>query len=679
MAVTNVTSIASDQETSARLRAASGRIWKIYLAGVMRVIGPLGENALPTARKSRGLIAYLCLAPSKRASRNRLAAVLWDKSGDLARRSVRQALYDIDRLTGVLTGGLICLDDDDVCLNDDACWIDVLEEPGQYPDRLLDDLDGLSDTFDLWLSGERISFEDRVRTSLYAEVTRLQAESAPADRLTAAARKVLSFDPTHEGAVRVLMKALTDLGDHVQALREYQRCRAELRRTLDVPPSRETVRLHEAIRLVSSRSVPAVDPPRASAAVATKASGPPAERLAVGPSIAVLPFTNLSGEPQHDYTIAGLAEDLIAMLSRLPGFVVISRLSTRMFKDQADRSPQDIGDLLDVRYLLSGSLRVAGERFRLNVELSDAIRGIVLGYQEVEERFSDVLDMPLHLADEILRQVTPNLRRAELARIRAKRPELLNAYDYFIQAQENMHNFSKSVFDRAEYMFDQALMLDPNYAAALAGRAYWHVLRVGQGWSADPALDAQLASEFAARALDNDPDEPMALGIQGHIAAYLQKDFDLAFERFDAALRLNPNAAAVWVWSAAARAWEEDGVRAIEEAKRGSALSPFDPLMYFFNTIAGMAYLVDAQYERAIECGYRSLRDNRRYTAGHRVLVLGLMLAGRHDEARAAVHRLLAVEPTMTIERFRARYPGAARPHADLYCEAFAEAGVPRL
>jgi TolB-like protein len=675
--VSNVAHFVRSREAAAERSIDADNGWTIHLAGPMRISKPGSEGALPTVRKARALIAYLCLAPTKRAKRAHLAALLWDRSGDLARRSLRQAIHDVERANGMLSDGLLRLDEDEISLNVEACWIDVFEEPGGSVDPLLPDLDGVSEPFDRWLANERLSHEDRVRNYLYTEVTRLEAESAPADRRAAAARKLLSYDQAHEGAVRALMRALAELGEHVQALREYERCRAELRRTLEVSPSRATITLHEMIRLVSSRNAPVAAPPVKADAVVRKPGSPTPERPSA-PSIAVLPFNNLSGVPQHDCTTAALAEDVISLLSRLPGFVVISRLSTRIFTKQDDRSPQDIGDLLDVRYLLSGSLRVAGERLHLNVELTDAIRGTVLSSQEVDEKISNVIDLPMQLAEEIVRQATPNLRRAELRRIRLKRPELLNAYDYFLQAQEDMYNLSQSVFSRAEQMFDRALVLEPNFAAALAGRAHWHLLRVGQGWSTDPALDTQDALDYAAKALDSDPFESLALGIQGHIAAYLQKDFDLAFERFEAASRLNPNVAPVWVWSGATRAWGGDGKRAIEEAKRGIALSPFDPFMYFFSAVLGMSYLADTQYERAVECGFRALRDNRNFTSGHRLLVLGLMLAGRPDEARSAARRLLALEPGLTVEKFRARYPGATHPHADLYCDAFTQAGVPR-
>jgi TolB-like protein len=467
--VNNIATLANARDAAARARI--GEVWKFYLAGTMRLVGPNGEECSPLPRKTRALLSYLCLSPSNRASRSRLTGLLWDRTNDLARRNMRQALYTLERLTGARTAGLIEFDEEFISLNKSVSWIDVLAEPSHHVERLLDDLDDVSEPFHRWLSDERTRFEDRARNILYAEVTRLEAESAPADRRAAAARKLVGFDPTHEGGVRALMKALADLGDHVQALREYQRCRAELRKAVDVSPSRETTALHEAIRLVSSRNAPAVERPPKADVIALNANRPMAEPPG-GPSIAVLPFGNLSGDPRHDYTATGLAEDLIGMLSRVPGFFVISRLSTRTFRDHADRLPQDIGDLLDVRYLLSGSLRIAGDRLHLNAELTDAIRGVVLWSAGIEERFSNLIDVPIRLAVEIVRQAAPHLRQAELARVRAKRPEQLSAYEYFLQAQEDMHNFSPAVFNRAGRMFDWALTRDPNYAAALAWRAY---------------------------------------------------------------------------------------------------------------------------------------------------------------------------------------------------------------
>ena len=267
----------------------------------------------------------------------------------------------------------------------------------------------------------------------------------------------------------------------------------------------------------------------------------------------------------------------------------------------------------------------------------------------------------------IVRKVAPYLHAAEMNRIRVKRPDSLEAYDLFLRAQENMHNSSRAVFETAEALFDAAIAKDPHYSAALAWRAYWHVLRVGQGWSPDPADDATQADCFARSAIECNNMDPMALAVHGHIASYLYKDFDLAFRRFEAALSINPNAAPVWLWSAAAHAWIGDGARALEEIAKAMALSPFDPLIYAYSSVAAMAYLANGEYDRAIECALRSLRENPTYTGAYRQLVMALMLVGREDEARTRARSLLELEPGLTVTGFRRRYPGSASTHADLF------------
>jgi adenylate cyclase len=390
----------------------------------------------------------------------------------------------------------------------------------------------------------------------------------------------------------------------------------------------------------------------------------------------VLPFRNLTGDPAHHFVAEGLVEDLIEALSRVPNFFVISRLSTLAFRNQ-DRHPREIGDVLGVRYVLSGSMRVFEDRLRLTIELTDTQLGAALWFSKLDERFADLFEVQDRLSEMIVQKVAPSLHAAEMNRIRVKRPDSLEAYDLFLRAQENMHNSSRAVFETSEALLDAAIAKDPHYAAALAWRAYWHVLRVGQGWSPDPADDAMQADRFARSAIECNSMEPMAFAVHGHVASYLYKDFDLASRRFETALRINANAAPAWLWSAAAQAWMGNGSRAIEEIDKAMALSPYDPLMYAYSGNAAMAYLVDGQYERAIECALRSLRENRTYTSAYRQLIMALVLAGREDEARAAARRLLELEPRLTVAGFRRRYPGSASLHADLLCDALARAGIP--
>jgi adenylate cyclase len=497
------------------------------------------------------------------------------------------------------------------------------------------------------------------------------------------------------------MKAFAQMGDRAQAIREFERCRQALLTVLDLPPSKETTAVYEAIRtespgvaspgifegpadIESSEAAPAGSPSlsparwkiekQSDSVIAPGHEPGPEPRRE--PSIAVLPFRNLTGDPAHDFVAEGLVEDLIEALSRVPNFFVISRLSTLAFRNQ-DRHPREIGNVLGVRYVLSGSVRVLGDRLRLTIELTDTQSGEALWFAKLDEQFLDLFEIQDRLSEMIVRKVAPYLHAAEMKRIRVKRPDSLEAYDLFLRAQENMHNSSRTVFEIAEALFDAAIAKDPHYAAALAWRAYWHVLRVGQGWSPDPADDATQADHFAQAAIQCNSMEPMALAVHGLVASYLYKDFDLALRRLETALRINASAAPAWMWSATAHAWMGNGALAIEEINKAMALSPYDPLMYAYSGNAAMAYLVDGQYERAIECALRSLHENRTYTAAYRLLVMGLVLAGREDEARASARRLLELEPGLTVASFRRRYPGSASPQADLFCDALARAGIP--
>jgi adenylate cyclase len=200
---------------------------------------------------------------------------------------------------------------------------------------------------------------------------------------------------------------------------------------------------------------------------------------------------------------------------------------------------------------------------------------------------------------------------------------------------------------------------------------------VGQGWSPDASRDADEAENFARQAVECDATDPMALAIQGHIAGYLHRDFGLARARFETALRINPNSARAWLWSAYTYAWVGEGAPAVVNIKQAMALSPYDPLECAYSGAASVAYLADRQYNRAIEFALRSIGENRGYTTAYKALILGLALADRAAEAKTPVHQLLALEPNFTVEKFRSKSPAGAGAIGDLFCGALAKAGVP--
>ena len=332
---------------------------------------------------------------------------------------------------------------------------------------------------------------------------------------------------------------------------------------------------------------------------------------------------------------------------------------------------------LGARYLISGSVRIIDNYVRLVIELVEAETGRGIWHHRFDERISHILQMQSAAAEAVVHAVAPQLRAAEMNRTRIKRPENYTAYDFFLRAQESMHSASRSTFENAEKLFNSAIDRDPRYATALAWRAYWHILRVGQGWSSNRALDTQFAEAFARRAIDNDPAEAMAFAVQGHAAAYLKRDYDLALECFERALEINPNSARAWLWRANVYSWTSQGATAVDNATRAIALSPYDPLASANSGTASVAYFADRQYERAIDFAMRAIHANPSYSGAYKLLVPALMLAGRAEDARQAAYKLLRLEPNLTVHQFRGSSPGGQREIGKRLCEGLSKAGVP--
>jgi TolB-like protein/DNA-binding SARP family transcriptional activator len=649
----------------------------------MRAIGSSGENILPRAKKTQAVLAYLILTQGEGLLRNRVAGMIWDRSGEAqARESLRHALNELNR-TGYWQ---LEKDHDTVRLDISGYWVDAFEIPEQ-PDMLLEGLYGVSPAFDHWLVGERTRLEHFWQSRLEKELHELTTRGAAPELRAAAARKLLNVVPSHEAAVRSLMTAFVDLGDHSQAIREYERFQRVLTSSLGVPPSEKTAALYEAIRLVSrARAARATQVPEqkgysskelSSAQLYASGSNSVTQTpVCLQPSIAVLPLRNLSGESAHDYVSEGLVEDLVEALARIPDLFVVSRLSAASFR-ALQRPPEGIGEALGVRYVLSGSIRIISDRLRLIVTLTDAVGGATLWISRVDERFSDLLEVQSRLAEKIVRSVAPHVRSAELKRVRIKHPAHQGAYDLLLRAQESMHSPLRSVFESAERLLEEAIAQEPDYAAALAWLAHWHVMRVGQGWSPDDAHDAAQADRHARRAVECDPTEPLAFAVQGHVSSYFHKDFEQALSCFERALQVNPNASRAWLWSAYTHAWIGCGSQAVQNVVRAMDLSPYDPLVCAYSGGASLAYLADGQYARAVEFAMRCIRENRGYTTAYKALVLGLVLSGRETEARSPANQLRLLEPTFTVQQFRRRSPAYTGKLGELYCEAFERAGIP--
>ena len=394
------------------------------------------------------------------------------------------------------------------------------------------------------------------------------------------------------------------------------------------------------------------------------------------PSIAVLPFRNLSGDTAHDFLGDLIAEDVIGGLSRLIDLFVISRMSTTPFRDRL-YEPRSVAQVLGVRYVLSGSIHASGNRVRLMAELVEAGAEHVVWAERFDGSLADIFELQDHLSQSIARRVIPYVRQLELQRARSKHPDNLTAYERTLRAIDHFHCSTQHDLQQARELLEGAILSDASYVTPYAWLAHWYVRRVGQGWSDDARRDTAEANRLSAEALLRDPADPLALTVSGLVMGYLNKDLESAISQFDRALTINPSASSAWVWSTSAYAWLGQGEEAVRRSHRAIELSPFDPLMYTFTSIAGTAHAVAGQYDEAINCCRRSLRQNRMFASTHRILTISLARAGRLAEARTAAAELLKVEPTLTVAGFRQRYPGSQSPHAGEFAAALAAAGLP--
>jgi TolB-like protein/class 3 adenylate cyclase/Tfp pilus assembly protein PilF len=394
------------------------------------------------------------------------------------------------------------------------------------------------------------------------------------------------------------------------------------------------------------------------------------------PSIAVIPFQLRSDDARFESIGDGLADDTIAALSRMADFFVVSRLSSMAFR-RAPMGVRRIGEMLGVQYVLSGIVQIAFPRALLVAELADARDGRIVWSQRFQGDVADVFAMQGELARKVVQSLAPFVRSLELKRARITNFEQLDAYAITLRGVELMHRLSPEDFMQARTAFEMAIARDPVSPRPHAWLAKWHVMRVANGASEDTAKDSTAATASAERALACDADDALALSVSALVAAWSRHDLDAAERRLTQALAANPNEPLAWLWNGITHAWRGRGAEAVQCTDRALSLSPLDPMMYYFNSLASTANLIGERYERAIELADQSLRENRLHTPTLRTLAVAQVLSGRVEQARETVQLVRELEPGLTVAAFRARYPGRDSPQFARFAAALQAAGLP--
>lgn len=393
-------------------------------------------------------------------------------------------------------------------------------------------------------------------------------------------------------------------------------------------------------------------------------------------SVAVLPFEGLFPGDAEGMLGEALADDVITWLARSSEVAVISGLSSRRLR-RCGLPPADMAGWLAARFLLLGTYRAVDGRVALDVHLQDARRGVVLHAVNIELSVQEAFGPVESVGYRIARDIREAVFRHALQQAKEKPIPALENYSLLMAAIGLMHRAAVHEFDRARSMLEHLLARQGCAAAAAAWLAKWHVLRVVQGWSVDASVDAQLALGYVERSLQDDSRDALALSIGGLVYAYLRKDLRLAGQYYEDAIDANPSEPLAWLFSATRHAYLGHGAQAQAASDRALQLSPIDPQKYFFDSLAATAALANANWDRSVALSQRSLKANRTHASTWRTLVIALVQSNRVDEARDAAHRLLALEPSLTVGRFIERFPGRDGPLAGPFAEALKVAGVP--
>lgn len=394
------------------------------------------------------------------------------------------------------------------------------------------------------------------------------------------------------------------------------------------------------------------------------------------PTIAVIPFVERADAQGHLVVGEVLADEIISALSRASDLDVISRLSTTVFRGR-ETSVDEVSRYLNANYVLSGSYRRSGSKLRLNVELAASAPGTIVWSNTVEGNAHALVSGKDDVVAGIVTGVSTAIMARELQRAQSQPLPTLESYTLLMGAITLMHRLSLQDFARARRMLEALTERIPRQAIPWAWMAKWHVLRVQQGWSEDPSVDAQLALDCGRRALEADPQCSLALVMSGFVHTNLLRRLDVAEQQYDLALHINPNDALAWLLKGTLLAFKGEGKSAISHTQRALRLSPLDPHRYFYDSLAATAALSAGQYKRAIELANRSLRANRTHTSTFRALAISQWQLGLHDDARKTVSELLKLEPSLTVTRYRELHPSSGFETGKIWSNALEGAGVP--
>ena len=394
------------------------------------------------------------------------------------------------------------------------------------------------------------------------------------------------------------------------------------------------------------------------------------------PSVAVLPFANMSGDAEQEYFADGIVEEIITALSRNHQLFVIARNSSFTYKGRAVDVKQ-VGCELGVRYILEGSVRKAANRVRIATQLIDATTGSHIWADRFDGTLDDIFDMQDRVATSVVGAIARKLEKAEIERSKRKPTENLNAYDLFLRGTASFYQRTTESNSQALGLFYKAIQLDPNFASAYGMAAWCYAWRKVNGWMTDSIEEIAEGTRLARRAVELGNDDAAALARGGHALAHLVADVDSGIPYVDRALMLNPNLATAWWLSGWLRAYRGEPDVAVEHLAHAMRLSPLDPEMFRMQAGTAFAHLLAGRFDDALSWADKVLRDFPNFLPAVSTIAVTNALSGHMEEARRAVQHLRRLYPALRVSNLKNWFPIRRPEDFAKWSDGLRQAGLP--
>jgi TolB-like protein len=405
-------------------------------------------------------------------------------------------------------------------------------------------------------------------------------------------------------------------------------------------------------------------------------SAPDGPSLSEKPSIAVLPFANMSADAEQEYFADGMVEEIITALSRIRWLFVIARNSSFAYKGRPTDVKQ-VGRELGVRYVLEGSVRKAANRVRITGQLIDASSGAHLWADRFEGTLEDVFDLQDRVTASVVGAIAPQLERLEIERAKRKPTDSLDAYDYFLRGMASVHQGTRDANVEALRLLNKAIELDANFASAYGIAAWCYAWRKWDGFVADPVAEAAEAARLARRATELDGDDAVALSAGGYALAFTAHELDDGDALIERALTLNPNLAMAWQSSGWVKIFRGEPTLAVKHLQHAMRLSPLDRLIY--RAYGGLAYahLFAGQYDEACGWAEKAFRMRPSYLPAVRAAAAAHAHAGRQRDAEQAMAYMRPLAPTLRVSNLTRLLPLRRAEDVQTLADGLRRAGLP--